>query len=94
MCHSHIEQRVNTAFVRHRFGYRVESGLIRRIGSSAEGVPEALDKLLKRSSAIRDPLSDAHGKDPGEGVVPAEIVDLAIHWTGAFIVYLSEAASE
>jgi hypothetical protein len=167
-----IEQRINAAFVRHRFGYRLDGGQVRRIGSPAmdeavvgpallalkrpgweeadrsyrdalhhrrggpdergaaitdahaaleaamkaaglkgdtlaalaksfrnsglvlpqlEGVPEALDKLLKRSSAVRDDLSDAHGREPGEPEVPAEVVDLAIHWTGAFIVYLSDA---
>lgn len=59
-----------------------------------EGVPDALDKLLKRSSAVRDDLSDAHGRGPGEPEVPPEIVDLAIHWTGAFIVYLSDAVGD
>jgi hypothetical protein len=166
-----IEERVNAAFVRHRFGYRVVDGEIHRIGSPAldeavvgpalialrrpgweaadksfrdalhhrrggpgerdaaitdahaaleagmkaaglsgdrlsalaksfrnsglvpsqlERVPELLDDLLKRSSSIRDPLGDAHGKPPGAAEVPAEIVDLAIHWTGAFIVYLAD----
>lgn len=166
-----VEERINAAFVRHRFGYRVEGGEVHRIGSPAldeavvgpalmalrrpgweaadksyrdalhhrrgganerdaaitdahasleaamkaaglsgdrlsalaksfrksglvppqiEGVPDLLDQLLKRSSSIRDPMSDAHGKGPGAAEVPAEIVDLAIHWAGAFIVYLSE----
>jgi hypothetical protein len=56
------------------------------------GVPEALDVLLKRSSAIRDPMSDAHGKAPGADEVPQEIVDLSIYWTGAFINYLAAVA--
>jgi hypothetical protein len=56
-----------------------------------ERVPDLLDDLLKRSSSIRDPMGDAHGKAPGATEVPAEIVDLAIHWTGAFIVYLADA---
>jgi hypothetical protein len=167
-----IEDRVNAAFVRHRFGYRLDGGEARRIGSPAldevvvgpalialrragweaadksfrdalhhrrggpgeraaaitdahasleaamkaaglsgdrlsvlaksfrnsglvpsqlEGVPDLLDQLLKRSSSIRDPMSDAHGKEPDSAQVPAEIVDLAIHWAGAFIVYLSHA---
>jgi hypothetical protein len=54
-------------------------------------VPEALDTLLKRSGAIRDPLSDAHGKAPGAPNVPEELVDLSIYWTGAFINYLAAA---
>jgi len=162
-----LVERVNAAFVRHRFGYRVEGGKVHRIGSPAldeavvgpalialrrpgweaadksfrdalhhrrggpgerdaaitdahaaleaamkaaglpgdrlsalaksfrnsglvpsqlEGVPGLLDDLLKRSSSIRDPLGDAHGKAPSTAEVPAAIVDLAIHWTGAFIV--------
>lgn len=59
-----------------------------------EGIPDLLDKLLKRSSSIRDPMGDAHGKAPGTEPVPAEIVDLAIHWTGAFIVFLAEAVPD
>jgi hypothetical protein len=55
------------------------------------GVPEALDALLKRGSAIRNSHSDSHGKPPGAQPVPQELVDLAIHWAGAFIVYLSQA---
>ena len=58
-----------------------------------EGVPDALDKLLKRSQSVRDSLSDAHGRDPGTEEVPPEVVDLAIHWTGAFIVYLADATA-
>jgi hypothetical protein len=169
-----VEKHVNAAFVRHRFGYRLSNGEVRRIGSPAmdeavvgpallttarpgweevdrsyrdalhhrrggpgergaaitdahaaleaamkaaglsgdtlaalaksfrnsglvlpqlEGVPEILDKLLKRSQSIRDSLSDAHGRDPGADEVPAEVVDLAIHWTGAFIVYLADATA-
>jgi hypothetical protein len=169
-----IEAHVNAAFVRHRFGYRLSNGEVRRIGSPAmdeavvgpallatsrpgweqvdrsyrdalhhrrggpeeggaaitdahaaleaamkaagvsgdtlaalaksfrnsglvlpqlEGVPDALDKLLKRSQSIRDSLSDAHGRDPGTEEVPPEVVDLAIHWTGAFIVYLADATA-
>lgn len=60
------------------------------VPSQLEQVPELLDSLLKRSSAIRDPHSDAHGKAPGSTEVPQALVDLAIHWTGAFIVYLAE----
>lgn len=169
-----VENRLNTAFVRHRFGYRIDAGQVLRIGSPAldeaitgpalfaaakpgwqevdrsfrnalhhrrggpnerdaaitdahaaleaamkaaglkgdrlsalaksfrnsgiglphlEGVPDALDTLLKRSSAIRDSLGDAHGKPPSADPVPDGVVDLAIHWTGAFIVYLAEAAA-
>jgi hypothetical protein len=169
-----VEAHINAAFVRHRFGYRLSNGEVRRIGSPAldeavvgpallatsrsgweqvdrsyrdalhhrrggpdergaaitdahaaleaamkaaglsgdtlaalaksfrnsglvlpqlEGVPDALDKLLKRSQSIRDSLSDAHGRDPGTEEVPPEVVDLAIHWTGAFIVYLADATA-
>jgi hypothetical protein len=58
-----------------------------------KGVPEALDTLLKRSGAIRDNHGDAHGKAAGAAPVPQALVDLAINWAGAFIVYLSDAVS-
>jgi hypothetical protein len=58
---------------------------------SSKGVPDALDALLKRSGAIRDPHSDAHGKAPGAEAVPEELVNLSIYWTGAFINYLAAA---
>jgi hypothetical protein len=64
------------------------SGLV---PSQLEGVPDLLDDLLKRSSSIRDSLGDAHGKAPGAPEVPQPLVDLAIHWTASFIVYLAEA---
>jgi len=57
-------------------------------------VPEALDLLLKRSGAMRNSHGDSHGKAPGADAVPQELVDLAIHWAGAFIVYLSRAIPE
>lgn len=56
-----------------------------------KGVPEALDVLVNRSMAIRSSHGDSHGKAPGSVEVPQELVDLAIHWAGAFIVYLSRA---
>jgi hypothetical protein len=62
--------------------------------SELKGVPEALDSLLKRSGAIRDSHSDSHGKAPGAEPVPQELVDLAIHWAGAFIVFLGESIPE
>jgi Abortive infection C-terminus len=55
------------------------------------GVPEALDSLLSRSMAIRSSHGDSHGKSPGAAEVPQELADLAVHWAGAFIVYLSRA---
>jgi hypothetical protein len=64
------------------------------VPSELKGVPEALDTLLKRSGAIRDSHSDSHGKAPGADPVPQELVDLAIHWAGAFIVFLSEAVDQ
>lgn len=53
------------------------------------GVPGALDLLLKRIGAVRNQHSDSHGKHPGAYEVPQALVDLAIHWAGAFIVYLA-----
>jgi hypothetical protein len=63
------------------------------VPSELRGVPEAIDTLLKRSGAIRDNHGDAHGKAADAEPVPQELVDLAIHWAGSFIVYLSRAAS-
>jgi len=63
------------------------------VPSQLVGVPGLLDDLLKRSGAVRDQHGDAHGKAPGADAVPQALVDLAIHWTGAFIVYLAEATS-
>jgi hypothetical protein len=57
-----------------------------------KGVPDALDTLLKRSSAVRDTMSDAHGKSPDADEVPQELVDLSIYWTGSFINYLATAS--
>jgi hypothetical protein len=53
------------------------------------GVPEALDLLLKRIGAVRNQHSDSHGKHAGADEVPQALVDLAVHWAGAFIVYLA-----
>jgi hypothetical protein len=58
--------------------------------SQLAGVPEALDQLLKRSGAIRHEHGDAHGKESGAAEVPQALVDLAIYWAGAFIVFLAE----
>jgi hypothetical protein len=58
--------------------------------------PEALDSLLTlldRSNAMRSVEGDAHGKAPGADDVPQELADLAIHWAGAFVVYLAETSS-
>jgi len=58
-------------------------------------VPEALDALLTlldRSNAIRSTEGDAHGKTSGADDVPQALADLAIHWAGAFILYLSDTA--
>jgi len=56
------------------------------------GVPELLCGLLERSAAVRNIHSDVHGRKPGENPnVPQEMVDLSIHLTGAFIVYLERA---
>jgi hypothetical protein len=66
------------------------SGLV---PSQLEGVPDALDTLLTRSSAIRDPMGDAHGKPPDAAEVPDALVDLAIYWTASFITYLRPPSS-
>jgi len=58
-------------------------------------VPEALDALLTlldRSNAIRSNEGDAHGKSSGAHDVPQPLADLAIHWAGAFILYISSTA--
>lgn len=61
------------------------------VPAELRGVPEALDVLLKRTGAVRSAHGDSHGKSPGAEAVPQELVDLAVHWAGAFIVYLSQA---
>ncbi len=53
------------------------------------GVPEALDVLLKRIGAVRNQHSDSHGKHAGADEVPQALVDLAVYWAGAFIVFLA-----
>jgi hypothetical protein len=53
------------------------------------GVPELLDGLLNRLNAARSTDGDAHGKAPGAAVVPQALADLAVHWAGAFLVYLA-----
>lgn len=53
------------------------------------GVPELLDDLLNRLNAARSTHGDAHGKAPGSAEVPQPLADLAVHWAGAFLVYLS-----
>lgn len=54
-----------------------------------QGVPEALDRLLKTSAALRNTMGDAHGKPSQAAPVPQAVVDLTIHLVGAFIVYLA-----
>ncbi|HWA83549.1 MAG TPA: hypothetical protein VG820_08960, partial [Fimbriimonadaceae bacterium] len=61
-----------------------------RLPTELKGVPEALEVLLGRSGALRSAHGDAHGKAAGAAAVPQALVDLAIHWAGAFIVYLGE----
>lgn len=64
------------------------------IPGELRGVPEALDVLLKRQEAIRSNHGDAHGKSPESPTVPQAMADLAVHWAGAFIVYLAAVAPE
>lgn len=54
-----------------------------------QGMPEAIDKLLKTSAALRNTMGDAHGKDWQPPSVPQSVVDLSIHMVGGFIVYLA-----
>jgi hypothetical protein len=61
------------------------------VPSELKGVPEALDTLLGRSGALRSSYGDSHGKSAGAEPVPQALVDLAIHWAGAFIVYLADS---
>ncbi|MDQ2629796.1 MAG: hypothetical protein M3Y75_02315 [Actinomycetota bacterium] len=63
------------------------------VPAELKGVPEALNLLIGRSGALRSSHGDAHGKAAGAAQVPQALVDLAIHWAGAFIVYLGDAAS-
>jgi len=63
------------------------------VPSELKGVPEALDVLLKRQEALRSNHGDAHGKAPGSPIVPQALADLAVHWAGAFIVYLAEMST-
>jgi hypothetical protein len=58
--------------------------------------PEALESLLTlldRSNAVRSTEGDAHGKASGAEEVPQALAGLAIHWAGAFIVYLAETTA-
>jgi hypothetical protein len=56
-------------------------------------VPELLEDLLDRLHAARSTAGDAHGKSPGTADAPPELADLAVHWAGAFIVYLARATT-
>lgn len=63
--------------------------------SYLRGTPDVLSSfitLLERTNAIRSNEGDAHGKAPGADEVPQELADLAIHWAGAFIVFLAEVS--
>lgn len=68
--------------------FRNSSLVPSQLASVPEGL-DVLDKLLKRSSAVRDSMSDAHGKPPAAAEIPDAIVDLMIYWTAAFIGYLA-----
>jgi hypothetical protein len=58
------------------------------------GVPDLLQDLLTRAGAMRNIHGDAHGRSPGDSpTVTHELVDLAIHLTGSFIVYLATVAA-
>ena len=55
-------------------------------------VPDAIDKLLKTSGAVRNTHGDAHGKDAGAVEAPQALVDLTINLVGSLIVYMAAAA--
>jgi hypothetical protein len=55
---------------------------------------ERVVDLLVQLVAWRSESGDAHGKAPGAAATPPKgLVDLAIHWAGAFIVYLADATN-
>jgi len=54
------------------------------------GTADQIAGLLGRLMGWRSTEGDAHGKPPGAQDPPAELASLAIHWAGAFIVYLHD----
>jgi hypothetical protein len=55
---------------------------------------EQIANLLTQLMAWRSHSGSAHGKPPGaDGSPPPRLVALAIHWAGAFIVYLADATA-
>jgi hypothetical protein len=56
----------------------------------AEGTADELAALLGRLMRWRSTEGDAHGKAPGAQDPPPALASLAIHWAGAFIVYLHD----
>lgn len=54
-------------------------------------IVEHLSELLEQLMAWRSRSGSAHGQAPGADDPPTELVALAIHWAGAFIVYLAAA---
>jgi hypothetical protein len=57
-------------------------------------VPVLLVDLLERLEAWRSSEGDVHGKPPGAAAPPRELAALAVHWSGAFLAYLSAAYDE
>lgn len=57
------------------------------------GTPETLVAVLQRPAVARNTMGDAHGRRPDDSAdVPQELVDLAVHQVGAFIVYLERVS--
>jgi hypothetical protein len=54
------------------------------------GTADQIVALLGRLMGWRSAEGDAHGKAPGAQDPPPELASLAIHWAGAFIVYLHD----
>lgn len=51
-------------------------------------IVDHLAELIEQLMAWRSHSGSAHGKEPGSTDPPPELVALAIHWAGSFIVYL------
>jgi len=56
-------------------------------------IAEHVVELPQQLMAWRSEAGSAHGKSPGAQDPPPGLVTLAIHWAGAFIVYLADATN-
>jgi hypothetical protein len=67
-----------------------KSPLLAPYGAKANG---QLKGLVDNLMVWRSNFGDAHGGGPGVQDAPPELAGLAIHWSGAFIVFLAALAS-